>query len=512
MAIENEYDVTIANGNRLYKNENYLEAIEVYKQVAALRPSFAEMMNTNIALAMGKLRNVQPGVEHNAKEIRPQDNDTMAERLSRPLNPVPSKDLPESTVIFKLLSSLTASDITISHLISALHCAAASPFQRDILWYIATLSNCLRLNVNLVNFQATDHICLQTMITMASDRKEWLLNRARLRQWILANKINDPRAWDLVDNPPDEFSDNYQQLPEFRPVSTRRYQWDNILINNRYLSQDYSITFGTIFLNEKKFIGLNLLQHYELCDSWVLVEGACKGYPTRKVTSNGLSLDNSSAFIRLFPDPLFKIKFIQHGWTSCSGEDAKSELRNRYLENCTTDYLLVVDADEFYLTKDFMAAMNKIHTGGHHALTLPQIHFWKNSKQFITGEYYDVSHIRLHRNTPGMRYIKNHNFPEIFDKYTHEISHQKVARVIKEVANGGYTYDTPACFHMGFAKDYDDMKDKSDYYINRGEAVTRKVTTESRAAWFTENIPEKCILRPWEGEIPAALSLLEDSI
>jgi hypothetical protein len=62
---------------------------------------------------------------------------------------------------------------------------------------------------------------------------------------------------------------------------------------------------------------------------------------------------------------------------------------------------------------------------------------------------------------------------------------------------------------MGFAKDFEDMKDKTEYYVNRGEDTTRVSTTNSRAAWFNGDLPEKCRVRNWAGDIPKFLKPLE---
>jgi hypothetical protein len=86
-----------------------------------------------------------------------------------------------------------------------------------------------------------------------------------------------------------------------------------------------------------------------------------------------------------------------------------------------------------------------------------------------------------------------------------EYGTNKIFRTIERVGNESYRYKEPCCYHMGFAKDYDDMRDKTDYYINRGEMVTRKSTSLSRAAWFDEVLPDKCQVRLWGGEIPEAL-------
>lgn len=267
------------------------------------------------------------------------------------------------------------------------------------------------------------------------------------------------------------------------------------------------LSIGSILLNESKFVGLNLINHYNICDEWLLVEGACQGYPTRKVTQDGLSLDNSALQIMLFPDKHNKIKFIQYGWTKSTGEDAKSELRNQYLKYARGRVLLVLDIDEFYSESDVNFALKLFDSDKElTALTLPQVHFWKGTKQFITGGYYDISHTRFFKNIFGMKYISNHNFPELNHVLLNKMVHKKEKRVIKEIKNGTFKYEGPRCYHMGFSKDEDDMRDKTDYYINRGEATTRKNTTDSRAGWFTDELPKECLVRNWGGNTPKILS------
>lgn len=267
------------------------------------------------------------------------------------------------------------------------------------------------------------------------------------------------------------------------------------------------LSIGTIFLNEEKYIGLNLIQHYKYCDEWILVEGACLGYPPRKVSEKGTSLDRSQTIIRIFPDRFKKICLVEHGWTTSSGEDAKSELRNEYMKRCTGDCLLVLDADEFYLPATLSHTLSKFDDKSVYSITLPQVHFWKDLTKFIVGEYYDISHTRFFRFLPGARYIQNHNFPEVNGEFLHKINNRKVGRKVVETfpESNTFYYIDDCCFHLGFAKDFDDMRDKSDYYINRGEDKTRVSTTQSRAAWFDDNLPAKCKVRSWGGVIPQAL-------
>lgn len=272
-------------------------------------------------------------------------------------------------------------------------------------------------------------------------------------------------------------------------------------------NKNSTLTLGTILLNEQKYIGSNLIQHYMHCDEWILVEGACLGYPPRKVSEKGLSLDATNLILRLFPDRYNKLQLVEHGWTKAAGEDAKSELRNEYMKRCSSTYLLVLDADEFYLPEVIDRTLLRFDDLSIHSITLPQVHFWKDLTSFITGEYYDISHTRFFRFIPGSRYERNHNFPEVNGEFLHKIKNHKVHRKIVEMKNcpGSYQYADDCCYHLGFAKDFDDMRDKSDYYINRGEDKTRVTTTASRAAWFSNDLTDNLKVRNWGGVIPSVL-------
>ena len=106
----------------------------------------------------------------------------------------------------------------------------------------------------------------------------------------------------------------------------------------------------------------------------------------------------------------------------------------------------------------------------------------------------------------GLKYIQNHNFPEVPDgtrldkkrcfKFAREISSKNKYTMVFGVY----------CYHMGFAKDADDMRDKTDYYVNRGERITRPDTTRSRAAWFTDELPENCKILPFNQPLYGVLA------
>ena len=113
--------------------------------------------------------------------------------------------------------------------------------------------------------------------------------------------------------------------------------------------------------------------------------------------------------------------------------------------------------------------------------------------------------MRFFRIYQALAYVENHNFPEGPDNIRMDRKRKyKFERIID------YTNEVPVwkeiyCYHMGFAKDADDMRDKTDYYVNRGEKTTRPETTKSRAAWFTNEIPKDCKVLPFNQDIYGAL-------
>lgn len=261
------------------------------------------------------------------------------------------------------------------------------------------------------------------------------------------------------------------------------------------------VTIGVIALNEEEFIERNLRQHYALADKIVVVEGADRLYPRERVTESGLSTDATATIVRDFPDPDKKLTFIQHGWTQRSGDQAKCELRNRYMEHVRDGLLVVIDADEFYRHKDLAEFIADIRKDNRHAWRLPTLHFWKSTDQFITGGYYNVEHIRFWRVQASDRYVRNHNYVERSGKFVQDLGLCRMPRNIVEIGDG-FTIAGPTCMHFGFCKRAENMADKNQYYCNRGERKTRANTIRSREAWFAEQLPADLQLHKFGGELP----------
>lgn len=477
--------MSIKVANQKFKDGNYAEALELYNEIVKNRPELSNILHLNINISKRKLANDQ--IKNDST------NCSNLDEIRRILTETPTFSPLSDEVLnsyIALTRQIKSEKLDQTSALLALKCVRYSPFQTNLLksaYHILEVAGIARI---LLDYQFKPSFTLGGMIKMAVDDDYWAAYRNIISSSIEINNSFCKHANYLINRKHDSRDELQNGTKNIGAKKTNK------------------ISFGTILLNEEKFIAQNLCQHYTLCDEWILVEGACKGYPERKVSTGGLSLDKTNLIINLFPDPESKIIYVQHGWTKALGEDAKSELRNEYISRVKGEYLIVIDADEFYLHEDLIQAVTDLETKINvNAVVLPQVHFWKNSTQFITGDYYDISHTRIFRNLPGMKYIKNHNFPELGGKFIHVLGQIKYPRTIKknEIHSNSYIYDGPKCYHMGFAKDYDDMKDKTDYYINRGESKTRPETTRSRAAWFDDELPKSCEIRLWGGNIPKYL-------
>lgn len=259
------------------------------------------------------------------------------------------------------------------------------------------------------------------------------------------------------------------------------------------------VTIGMIVLNEEQFLAANLRQHYPFADEIIIVEGADRRYPKERVTADGLSTDRTAEIVRSFPDPDHKIQFLQYGWA-----DDKAVLRDQYAQLAYEGILLAVDADEF-LTHDSMRGLlgmliEKLPGPG--CVRIPHVHFWKDDRHVISGGYYDVPHNRAYRWPAGARYLREHNHPELDGKYLYQLHLEKHGRkAVYEPER--VTFQEPFWIHYGFMKSAENIRDKNQFYINRGEAVTRPQTTRDRAYWFRDDgLPQDCDLMEWRGPWP----------
>lgn len=274
----------------------------------------------------------------------------------------------------------------------------------------------------------------------------------------------------------------------------------------------------TLVLNEMEWLPRLYQQHKDFpgLDKWVFVESADRVYANtnnKLVTSDGLSVDGTSDFLQELADRDDRVIYIPHGF--CDNVDkaqGKCEARNRYLEyleDIRPNYILQLDADEFWTKKsqqqldswvqpsigDLSFSFN--HREIWHPICLSDEPLFKYE---VVGGFWDILYCRVFRFIPNMRYTQNHNTPSI--KGTPLTQYLKDHRRV-------LSNHIPEYVHMGFAVNNIKMRiAKNEYYRMRGEKddPRRRWYTDSRACFETwkpgERLPKGARVIEYNGAIP----------
>lgn len=123
--------------------------------------------------------------------------------------------------------------------------------------------------------------------------------------------------------------------------------------------------------------------------------------------------------------------------------------------------------------------------------------------QEVVGGYWQVPHTRVWKYIPGMRHIRNHNWPEADGEYLTKV----MLRI--DLMKGDY----PQCIHFGYASSPRNRSAKHSYYVARGEGQEpgrigkrRRMYLDCRSAW--ENwrpgsvLPHGAEVIEYKGPIP----------
>lgn len=317
------------------------------------------------------------------------------------------------------------------------------------------------------------------------------------------------------------------------------------------------IALCTIALNEMEWLP-RLYEHHENWPglvNWVFVEGAdaeyAKSNPER-VSEFGLSVEGTPGFLYDLAKRDNRVQYIPHGLaTHRDPAQGKCVLRNRYLralDEVKPDFIIVVDADEFYphemqwrINETMMAEQNAWgwcfkHRDIWYPPSLQEgkmspnpdeyqtAHDWFNSQravppckcdhcrnervrrfrvkesfsQEVVGGFWDIPYSRCWRWFEGLEYADNHNTP----------SRPKYGALDRRLARHDRDDSAPYFVHMAFASKLADRAAKHRYYETRGEAKDRKRQwyTESRAAWGTwqprDELPNGAKVVPYTGIVP----------
>jgi len=154
------------------------------------------------------------------------------------------------------------------------------------------------------------------------------------------------------------------------------------------------ISYIVIVLNGMPFIEFSLKAIYDFAYEIIIVEGAVKDH-IFSANPDGSSKDGTVEFIKSFPDPEKKIKFIQGKWAE------KCEMQNAGAKVATGDYIWLVDSDEVYKKKEIETVFQLLRGDP----DIVQINFfWRTFwKSF---DYYIHSNVLLNESRSAPRVFK----------------------------------------------------------------------------------------------------------
>lgn len=276
------------------------------------------------------------------------------------------------------------------------------------------------------------------------------------------------------------------------------------------------VMLATLCLNEMEWLPRLYEQHRHWPGKilWCFVEGADREYAAANpamVSEEGLSVDGTSEFLQSLAEQDQRVVYVRHGF----GQDqdkaqGKCPLRNRYLEvadGLRPELVVVLDADEFYphtaqfeVNRLWQAAPRRVT-----AMCLRQRHLWRPPsvadrplfESEVRGGFWAIPHCRLWRWAAGMRYVTNHNTPELAGRKLDGV-------MVRHDLNSC----TPECVHLGYASAGPTRAAKSRYYEHRGELYDprRKWYTDSRREWETWQpgglLPRRAEVVPYTGPVP----------
>jgi glycosyltransferase involved in cell wall biosynthesis/ADP-heptose:LPS heptosyltransferase len=164
------------------------------------------------------------------------------------------------------------------------------------------------------------------------------------------------------------------------------------------LKKRHRFSFIMIVLNGIPFIEYSLKSIYDFAHEIIIIEGAVEDCKFA-VNTDGSSTDGTVEFIKSFPDPARKIRFLQGKWPE------KCEMQNEALKHVTGDYVWLIDSDEVYKKEDLEKIENIIKND----CSITQVNFllynfWKGLDYIFTSQKFDEprNHCRrLFKYTPG---------------------------------------------------------------------------------------------------------------
>lgn len=268
---------------------------------------------------------------------------------------------------------------------------------------------------------------------------------------------------------------------------------------------------ATLCLNEMEWLPYLYAQHKDWPGlvSWVFVEAAdetfAKTNPTL-VSPEGLSVDGTTEWLEKLAAEDSRVKHIRFGMSRHS-DPALCKIPARqaymdYLEGVKPDFLLVLDADEFYCKRDQpkINSMMSVASPKYRHFCFGWTHIWhpavyRDQPLFsyeVQGGFWSMPHTKGIRWAPNLRYSSTHQ------RCANGVGSEMMQR-----------FSNPKCVHMAFASSPEMRAAKHQYYIDRGEGdpgSRRYWYVKSRKAFETykpgDVLPRGATVRQYQGPVP----------
>lgn len=209
--------------------------------------------------------------------------------------------------------------------------------------------------------------------------------------------------------------------------------------------------------NEAEFIQLTMGSIYDKVDKIIVIEGAVKNRPNK--TEEGLSTDGTTELINEFkkkndPDNKITVIRIKKPWENLEA------IKQTFLDiSVPGDWLLINDADEFYMPEDIDRLRLAIDRNPHATEFVPLfLHFYRDFFHVaVPGPEWQPLHQRFFKYQKGMKYAAH---PTVYDAFNRDTYFSPEYWSRRFFMNNFFIY------HYGYARSNmnEIMQSKKDYY------------------------------------------------
>lgn len=196
-----------------------------------------------------------------------------------------------------------------------------------------------------------------------------------------------------------------------------------------------------IVLNGMPWVPYAIRSLYPFVDEFIVVEGATL-HASDNATRDGHSLDDTVSAIKALPDPDRKLTLIQKDgfWPG------KTEMSQAYTNEMRTDWLWMIDSDEFYMPSDVLRLQAHLRANPNiSAVAIKTLNFFAGTEAIVKGArfaYGDDWFWRIFRWGAGYEYASHHGPLLLTDPSGRDLTTQNPYRA-RFMPMYHYSYVTP---------------------------------------------------------------------